>query len=320
MNANELKEYLKQFVESENKIGVESYAVIKKTDGSFDYQFLVIKQSLCDKIKHQFINELNYKLCVLSPDIKNVKDIADNKNDTYYIFESNDIYDSISFIYNADLKGNHNAKFKISDDSKLLGFLFKIGNDDNCIIIYQHYYPTARIKVGHSIVLTEDVDDNITDVKHDMIRINKSIDIIFIEGCLYTANIKLLERSFGYKTVIINSAKPAVDFIKSNDIVSDIEKSEKYIYAPNRLNKLKKLMQADSKILSMKKEDIFSAIKSHRVYKHLLQIENDRIVIKKNADIDNLIQLLSDSVLTSEITNYDYSVDVKEKYSNTITA
>ncbi len=141
-----------------------------------------------------------------------------------------------------------------------------------------------------------------------------------IEGCIYTANIKLLERSFGYRTVIINSAKPAVDFIKSNDIVSDIEKLEKYLYAPNRLNKLKKMMQADPKILSMRKEDLFSAIKAHRIYKHLLQIEDDRILIKKHNDIDNLRQLLSGSVLTSEITNDDYSVDVKEKYSNTITA
>lgn len=74
-------------------------------------------------------------------------------------------------MYNTNLKGNLNAKFKISDNTKLLGFLFKIGNDENRIMIYQHYYPTARIKVGKSIVLTEDIDDNITDVKRDMIRL-----------------------------------------------------------------------------------------------------------------------------------------------------
>ena len=75
-------------------------------------------------------------------------------------------------------------------------------------------------------------------------------------------------------------------------------------------------MSVDSAILAMEKPKLLEAVKNHHIYCSRIKIENDEIVIKNNNDIDNVIVLLSDGILTSTITNFDYSVDVKEKFED----
>lgn len=317
MDKNSLCTTIQALIQNQNMCGLETYVIVKEADGELQYHFFELTQTICKKILNQFLAELDLKFLKNEFSLKNVISVADNQKDTYYVFSGENIFQGISFIKKENLNGNMNIKFKLSKKQKILGFIFKIGNDETEILLYQHFYATSQIKVGKTIILTEIPDsEDVTMAACDMLRINKSIDIIRINEEIITSNIKLLERCFGFKEVVELTAKPAIDFLESNNLLSDFEKFKNYIYNPNKLGKLKKLMSADSVILTMEKSNLLEAVKNHRRYGSLIKIENNEIVIKNNKDIDNVIMLLSDGVLTSTITNFDYSVDVKEKFED----
>lgn len=306
---------IQNLVQNKNLCGLETYVIIKDPDGKLQYHFFELKQKICEKILNQFVLELDLKFNKNDFSLKDINSVADNQKDTYYVFSGDSIFQEISFLSKENLNGNKNTKFKLSKEQKILGFIFKLGNDETEVLLYQHFYPTSQIKVGKTIVLTEIPDsDDITMASCDLLRINKSIDMIKIDKEIITSNIKLLERCFNFNKVIESTAKPAIDFLENCALLSDFDKFKKYVYNPKKLSKLKKLMSADSSILSMKKTELLEAVKNHRRYGRLIKIENNEIVIKNNNDIDNVIMLLSDGVLTSTITNFDYSVDVKEKF------
>jgi|GEM_PF-5747526 len=317
MDKNLLNAKIQELIRNQSVCGIETYVIIRGTNGELQYHFFELKQAICEKMLKQFVSELDSKFVKNDFSLKDVNNVADNQKDTYYVFSGENIFSGIKFIGKENLNGNENVKFKLSKEQKILGFIFKIGNDETEILLYQHFYATSQIKVGKTIILTEIPEsEDVTMAACDMLRINKSIDIICINEEIITSNIKLLERCFGFNKFIELTAKPALDFLESTKLLSDFEKFKTYVYSPKRLGKLKKLMSVDSAILAMEKPKLLEAVKNHHIYCSRIKIENDEIVIKNNNDIDNVIVLLSDGILTSTITNFDYSVDVKEKFKD----
>lgn len=56
----------------------------------------------------------------------------------------------------------------------------------------------------------------------------------------------------------------------------------------------------------MEKDNLINGLKKHDRYKTMFNFENDRIIIKTQQDIKNLITMLNDNIVRSELTNLEY--------------
>ena len=145
----------------------------------------------------------------------------------------------------------------------------------------------------------------------DILKIDSRFDFLIINESIITSNIKLLQTSFGFDKYICNEAEKTISIISELDIVSDTEK----IFAfsdKQKLTNAKKLLKAkNSPVLNMEKDELINGLKKHPRYKDKFQFKDKKIVINSQKDVNELIKMLNDDIVRSELTNREYDSSTK---------
>lgn len=304
MTKDELLKNLNEVIVCNENHGIKIFACIKE-NGEIALQNFVIQESLSKNIDELMVKTIKGRFIDNEFLYESIDDIHDNRKSVYY-FDQNEEFCPFSFLNNT----NELVNYVDENQNKLIGFAIRFNINMRNIWVYQQVYPMSLISNKKLLYLIK-INGRYDEFTDKLLRIDKRVDMVIIGGTVVTDKITLLEQKFGFETFIRNEARSTVEKINKLGFVADIskiiecEQKEKLTF-PKKLMKVK-----NSPVLKMKKESLITKIKVLERYKNIIKIENDEIIIKSQKDVNNLLILLNDDYLISELTEEEYESSSK---------
>lgn len=303
-----------QFAEEINKVinqgvtfGLKAYAYIEEDD-NVKIQNINILDALNDKVKNLVVDVIKTQYLDENVEFDDISNVADNKKIIYELIQD-DEYRPFEFLQNIN---SITEEFRNNDKDKLKGFIFKLNLDDNNIFVYQQAYSGTKIKNKNVLHIIKSGTDKYDVFDKELLRIDKRAEIILLNDTLYVKNIGVLQDKFKFDRYVRAEAKNVIEKIKNLDIVTNIQKIEE-CESEQKLTSAKKIMKLkNSPVLKMDRHTLIQRLKTIDKYKNSLKIENEKIITKTKKDVQNLVKMLNDDVLKSELTNKEYESSIKK--------
>ena len=300
MILNDVKNTVSRIMFADKPCGLTVYACIKNESGIIKKEFIIdpkLRESILQVLKS--IARKKY----LADDIEldSANNIADNRNVLYEIAQ-NERFHPFEFLNDQSAI----TAFSENDLDHLTGFAFRINLNSDYFWLYQQVYHMSLIKRSKSIYAMRSKDRTFVLLDRPVLKIEERIDVLVIDKSVITSNIKLLQSGFGFDRYIRLEAKKTIEMIDKLGIVSDTAKIIEF-EGKDSLTNAKKLLKAkNSPVLTMKPSDLIAGLKNLPRYKDKFFFEDDKIVINSQKDVGNLIKMLNDSIVRSELTGVEY--------------
>ena len=203
--------------------------------------------------------------------------------------------DSMDEVFNFDEK----------DIGNVLGFLFKINLNSKKLFIYQQAYVGSRLQAKNNLRIIQ--KDNVFEiVDKEMLKIDKRGELLILDNTILVRNVKVLQDFFGFQVFVRNQAQSVISKLEELDIIGNIATLKEY-QTGEKLTISKKLMKVkNSPVLAMDKDELINKIPLVPRYKNIIHIENGKIRTNTKKDVDNLMKLLNDDYVKSELTDMEY--------------
>lgn len=301
MSINNFYENLKDILEDKTSI-LEMFFVFK--DKSI--KKAVLENQIEEKLYKQFCELLTVTINEKTT-YKEINELDDISIENEYLYFKNDaIYDKLKYIIEvcngkiAPVKG-------LKED--IFALLFKIGSDENYILLYQQCYAMNFLKKGSSYLSLFSEGNVFKEISSNILNIHNRIDFICNKDFFIVLNVSVLEKQYAYEEVILRSAR---DVISSINFIENIE----ILYENLTLRDAKRLKNAKNEDVLVMFNTQFDKIKkfakNHKELKEL-RFKEDKIELKDKKDIDALIKLLNNNYLHSKLTRTDYISISKRK-------
>lgn len=312
MNKEEVKQKISSIISAESGYGFETYACLQNSR--------CIRFILEDKDRNSFKDSIADKIasCILDNylsdiDLKQVADIHDNTNSLYEIIQDEN-YSPFSF-FGVPETGS------FSDEEKqfLTGFAFKFNINNACFWAYQQVYPVTIPQRKKGTYLYAGSNDIYKEFTKELIKIDYRVDLVIIDSSIITKNIGLLQNKFGFEAFIRNQSQETIQLINEMSIVEDISKIVEFDES-EKLTNAKKLMKIkNSPVLRMERNILIERLRTLPRYKDKLKFteDNTQIKIMTKKDVVELLKILNDDYLKSELTNQNYDSPSKTIDNNT---
>lgn len=302
INKTIFKERVSAIISNDLPIMAELYMCVKEQDGH-SLRRIQLKDITEREFSVAFSALLN-RYVEDEVEIKSMDDIEDNQKILYTITQTDD-YCPFSFLENCQVE-NYDSRQQVT----IIGYFIKLGTADNFVYLFQARNNTFSINNDKTFLIKK-VRDVFVRVEEEFLRIEKRIDIIIMDKEIISEKTSILERSFGLERYIRKTARNTIGKISTLNIVSDTEVFFRY---ETKLRNSKKLMKIkNSPVFGMTKERIIERIGQIERYKKSIVVEDNMIVIKTQKDVDNVLKLLGDAILKSELTDEEYETMVKKK-------
>lgn len=301
MDKTEIIRKIREITDSNVKCGVEIYVCVKSDTEDFKLEKMAAINTLKDRIRTIVLDVISQVYLSEEAEYFNIIDVIDNKK-AIYILEQNEKYKPFALL-NKSLESVEN--FKEENIKDVLGFIFKINVNSKKLFLYQHAYVGSKLRTKNvlRIVQKEDIFEI---VDKEMLKIDKRSEMIILDNTLLVKNVKVLQDYFGFQIFIRNQAKETISKLEKLDIIGNVDKLKEY-QNEEKLTISKKLMKIqNSPVLQMKKADLINKIPTISRYKGMIHIENGKIKTNTKKDIDNLMKLLNDDYVKSELTEQEY--------------
>ena len=300
MQTDEMKSKIESIMFSEIPYGLTIFACINNGDHILLKKFLV-NDDLRNKINNLLTPVIKDKFMSDETELDSADNIADKRKVFYEIIQD-DAYAPFGFVNEHENTDTYNEK----DQNLLIGLLFKINLNDQAIWFYQHIYQVRMIKRSKSLYAMITKGDTYVPLDRDILRIDSRVDILIINNSLITSNISLLQQTFGFEKYVRSEAAKTIQTIQSLDIISDVGKLLAFEDKPKLTNAKKLLKAKNSPVLKMTKTNLISSLQKHPRYKNKFQFKDGRIVVNAQKDVAELIKMLNDDIVRSELTNQEY--------------
>lgn len=299
MTTDEMKQKIKSAMLSETPNGIEVFCYLD--DGETRLKKFKINDTLRDNINVMLKEAIKNKFLNDDTLLDVVENISDNHKVLYEV-PSSEEYNPFSILetYNDKL-----SQYSEDDQEYLKGFVFRINTNENAFWVYQHIYQMRMVKRSKSLYAMFS-NNTYVPLNHDVLKIDSRVDILIIDGNLVTSNIGLLQQNFGFEMYVRNEAAKTINIIESFDLVTNIEKIRSF-ESKEKLTNAKKLLKAkNSLVLNLARDVLIKKISVHPRYKDKFKIEDNKIVLNSLKDVNELIKMLNDNIVRSELTDQEY--------------
>lgn len=309
MQVQDMKNKIESTMFSNAPYGIKVFACMSENESFIVKKFLT-NDELRDSVKEIIESVIKERFLSDSIELDSSDNIADNRKVLYEIIQD-ESYRPFSFLNSID---EITDCYSETDQGSLCGLLFRINlNDSQIIWAYQHIYQVRMIKRSKSLYAMFANGDTYVPLDRDILKVDERIDILIIDNSIITSNISLLQQSFGFEKYVRAEAAKTISIIETLGIISDTSKLLAFEDKPTLTNAKKLLKAKHSPVLNMKKENLISGLQKHPRYKDKFKIEDDKIVINSQKDVNELIKMLNDDIVRSELTNQEYDSSTKHK-------
>ena len=307
MLADDFQERLRDVLFGEKGHGLSVFCCVK-SNGIIHLKHFNVQDNFRKEINGLIIDAVSSHFLDEDAVFDTVDNISDDKN-AFYLLETSEQYNPFGFLLTYK---SVKESFTEDDRSDLLGFAFCFAIDSKAVWVYQHVYPTSVSKkskgllavIGHESVF-EKVD------KNRLFCIESRGDVVIIENTICPRKVKFLEQNFGLEVYIRTGAQNTISTIKATGLIEGVEKFNDFI-AKEKLTNAKKLFKIkNSPVISIPVEVIVKRLPEIPRYNNI-KIENGKIVATSQKDVLNILKMLNDDFLRSELSQKEYDSPAKK--------
>lgn len=209
-----------------------------------------------------------------------------------------------------DYTGEKMFNFDLDSYADIDYFVVHLGISDNFIVAYRDNFNVNLMKQSRGRFYLNRSGTQITKVENDILRMDSQIDCMMVDNDFYIVNLKNLDTSKEFASIIKKRANAAVDEIETLDFIGEVDSLR------NRLDELsfaRRLMTAmdNSKVTVLPAEKVLEFVEGHAKLKKDLKINDGKFELKTKAAQNALVKLLNDDFLHSKLTNEDYETSSK---------
>ena len=323
MNAQELKLGLEAIIRI-NQIGVNVFFIMKNDQNEFNIKKADIRQDATNTLITSLISNLQSIVDEIDANddfrVLNLSE-ADDRSSAIYEYDLDEqpetfrLMDDVATHIEAGYYSTENGNVFLFDTDKLEhidGYIIKLGDSDNNILLYRKNYPVNVFKQNKIFFIKGD-DSQFSIMKNDFLRIDAKVDFFRLGSSVLIYNLSILEKFSDFHQIITAEASNSIEQIDELDLVENIEVLSERINELSFARKLTKI-STTSPVFTLQKAHVISFAQSHRLLSTAFKYsENGSIILDTKKSQNLFIRLLNDDFLHSELSNTDYITPAKDK-------
>jgi hypothetical protein len=211
-----------------------------------------------------------------------------------------------AIVYTADKMFNFNHDTYANIDY----FVVHLGTAENNIIIYRDNFNVNLMKQSRGRFYLNQSGTQIAKVESDILRMDSQIDCMLIDDKYYILNLKNLDTSREFSSIIKKRADKAVDEIEKLDFIGDVTSLRDRL---GELSFARRLMTAmdNSKVTDLPTHQVLEFVTNHAKLNKSLKASEGKFDLTTKTAQNALVKLLNDDFLHSDLTNEDYETSSK---------
>lgn len=280
-------------------------------------KFARLKDDVAEKLKNQFLHELNSLFIDdTGYSLRPVNQADENLGNVFYYFDNENLFENLKFIVDfSDQESNSDFSFTEDSFEGIKGFIIKLSNADKSIYIYKKHYPINYLQRA-SVLRIFKSNDKLEELQHDVLNIDKSFDFVLIDSHIVITKMKTIERFFGYEDYIKQNAIQNITLVEALAFIEDVSHLRSSLEKTRIAKKLNKAM-INSPVLELirnEKENVLKFIEEHPKLKGLIKFNEakDKVELTSLKSIEAFVKLLDDDYLKSELTKMLYDSQNKD--------
>ena len=292
---------IREIIETDTNCGVEIYVCLKNDEQVFYIEKMVSRNELKDRVRAIVLDVLREQYLDDDAEYGDISDVIDNKKMVYVLEQSEEYCPFSTLGDNLDVI----STFEEKNIERVLGFIFKINLNSKKIFAYQQAYVGSRLQAKNVLRIMQK-EDVFQIVEKEMLKIDKRVELVIVDNTILVRNVKVLQDYFGFQLFVRNQAQSVISKLEELDILGDIDVL-KECQNGEKLTISKKLMKIkNSPVLEMDKDELIRKIPLIPRYRGIIHIEDGKIRTSTKKDVDNLLKLLNDDIVKSELTDKEY--------------
>lgn len=312
MNKEQLLQAISFLFQIENPISLRLYFVVN-TDNGIELKLANIEQEVTTSLLTQFKGYIRSKFTDNEELFFGNLTEADNRRNSAYYYDF-EVKPEGLFYLNAVLENQEQVhfNFKTDDLNNIKAFVILIGNEENRISIYKKHYPINYLR-RDSILRIFPSNERFEKVVTNMLSISETFEFMQIGQSLIVLSVKVLEKHFGYETIIRNKAIDNLTLIKNSGLLVDIQLLN---ILTNELKYAKRIVKIkhDTPVLHLPVNAVILFITNHPILSKKIKFNADstQIALDTKVSQEHFIKLLNDDFLKSELTHLYYDSQSKD--------
>lgn len=280
-------------------------------------KFARLKDDVAEKLKNQFLHELNSLFIDdTGYSLRPVNQADENLGNVFYYFDNENLFENLKFIVDfSDQESNSNFSFTKDSFEGIKGFIIKLSNATKSIYIYKKHYPINYLQRA-SVLRIFKSNDKLEELQHDVLNIDKSFDFVLIDNHIVITKMKTIERFFGYEDYIKQNAIQNITLVEALAFIEDISHLRSSLEKTRIAKKLNKAMISSPvlELIRNEKENVLKFIEEHPKLKGLIKFNEakDKVELTSLKSIEAFVKLLDDDYLKSELTKMLYDSQNKD--------
>jgi hypothetical protein len=191
-------------------------------------------------------------------------------------------------------------------------FVIVLGTEENHIVVYRDNFNVNLMKQARGRFYLNRSGTQIDKLESDILRMDSQIDCMLIDDDFYIVNLKNLDTSREFATIIRGRANEAIDQIAELDFVDNVEGLRTHL---EDLSFARRLMRAmdNSPVTGLPSNVVLDFVRNHQKLGTLLRITEGKIDLTTKKSQSAFISLLNDDFLYSKLTQRDYESSSKDQ-------
>ncbi|MBC6111526.1 anti-phage protein KwaB [Pedobacter fastidiosus] len=312
MNREQLLQAISFLFQVGNPISLRLYFLVS-TDNGMELKLANIEQEVTTSLLTQFKGYIQSKF-IDNEELffGNLTD-ADNRRNSAYNYDFDEKPEGLSYL-DTVLKNEEQAhfNFNVDDLNNIKAFVILIGNEEHKISLYKKHYPINYLR-RDSILRIFPSNERFEKVNTNILSISETFEFMQIGQNLIVLSVKVLEKYFGYDTIIRNKAIENLTLIQNSGLLVDIQLLNTLT---NELKYAKRIVKIkhDTPVLQLPVNTVIFFIANHPVLSRKIRFNADstQIALDTKVSQEHFIKLLNDDFLKSELTNLFYDSQSKD--------
>ena len=191
-------------------------------------------------------------------------------------------------------------------------FVIVLGSEENRIVVYRDNFNVNLMKQARGRFYLNKSGTQIDKLDNDILRMDSQIDCMLIDNDFYIVNLKNLDTSKEFATIIRRRAKEVIDQIADLEFVDNVDGLRTHL---EDLSFARRLMRAmdNSPVTGLPSNVVLDFVRNHQKLSTLLRINGDKIDLATKKSQSAFVSLLNDDFLYSKLTQRDYESSSKDQ-------
>lgn len=191
-------------------------------------------------------------------------------------------------------------------------FVVVLGTEENHVVVYRDNFNVNLLKQARGRYYLNKSGTQITNLKEDILRMDSQIDCMLLDDDFFIVNLKNLNTSKEFATIIKDRANQSVDLIADLEYIDNVDGLRERLDELSFARRLMKAMDG-SPVIGLPTPTVLDFVSNNPKLNNVLKVEGGKIKLDTKKAQSAFVSLLNDDFLYSKLTNNDYESSSKDR-------